>query len=219
MGQVNLLAFDTATSVCTIALKMNGKLFSRHEQAASDHSRLLLPMIDALLKEANADLSHIHAIAFGMGPGSFMGSRFALSTAQGLAFGLKIPVIPVSTLHILAQQAPTAAQVLAGWDARMQQLYVGLFSKTATGAAERLTEDQLISPQALPKTLLQPVIAIGNAWEVHKNRLPEGFSPLQIITAYPNAIDLVALAETAWQAGKCLSADQASAFYLRSAVQ
>lgn len=101
----NILAFDTATNACTVALQVGAKVYARHEIAPSQHAKLLLPLINDLLSEAKINLSDLNAVAFGCGPGSFMGVRLATATAQGLAFGLNIPLISISTLQILAQTA------------------------------------------------------------------------------------------------------------------
>ena len=99
---MKLLAFDTATEACTVALWLDGKVLERFEHQ-SQHSEHLLAMIDALLAEAELSISQLDAIAFGRGPGSFTGLRIGAGVAQGLAFAANLPVVPVSSLAALAQ--------------------------------------------------------------------------------------------------------------------
>lgn len=116
---MNILCFDTATDACTAALQIGDSVFSRFEIAPRMHAQLLLPMIQELITDAKIKLSDLNAIAFGCGPGSFMGVRLATGMAQGLAFGLSIPVMNVSTLQVIAQAAfekTGAKKIVSGWD-------------------------------------------------------------------------------------------------------
>jgi tRNA threonylcarbamoyladenosine biosynthesis protein TsaB len=104
------------------------KLFSRWEEAPRDHTRKILPMVQAVLEDAGISLSDLDAIAFGRGPGSFTGVRIGISVAQGLAFGAGVPLIGISTLAAMAQGAyrlDGAEQVLTAIDARMNEVYFG----------------------------------------------------------------------------------------------
>ncbi len=132
-----ILAIETATQACSAALLLdNGEVLSRLELAPRRHTALILPFIDALLSEAGIALNALDAVAFGVGPGSFMGLRLATSVAQGLAFGADLPVVPISSLRALAQVAllalPQENKVLAGWDARMGEIYWGLYKREST---------------------------------------------------------------------------------------
>src|SRR3990167_5183192 len=145
----NILAFETATNACSVALQVGDYVFSHHEIAPQQHAKLLLPMIQALLSEAKIKLSDLDVIAFGSGPGSFMGVRLAAATAQGLAFGLSIPLIPISTLRILAQTTPTVCPggfVLAGWDAKMHEIYWGFYRLDENNIMQSVIADQLCTP-------------------------------------------------------------------------
>ena len=102
---MRLLALDTATECCSVALWEDGALHIREQQAERGHGAHILNMIDDVLAAAGWSLRSLDAIAFGRGPGAFTGLRLAASLSQGLAYAAGLPVIPVSDLRALAQQA------------------------------------------------------------------------------------------------------------------
>ena len=104
MNELKILAVDTATEACSAALLVGDKVFSRWEEAPRDHTRKILPMVQAVLEDAGISLSDLDAIAFGRGPGSFTGVRIGIGVAQGLAFGAGVPLIGISTLAAMAQE-------------------------------------------------------------------------------------------------------------------
>ena len=104
MGTV-VLALETATEACSVALISGETIVGRHELAPRRHAELVLPMIDGVLAEAGLSRSAIDAIAVGRGPGAFTGVRLAISVAQGIALGLDRPVVTISTLAALALEA------------------------------------------------------------------------------------------------------------------
>jgi tRNA threonylcarbamoyladenosine biosynthesis protein TsaB len=129
---LRILALETSTDRCSVALMQGTDLRSRGTAAGQAHSDHVLPLIDALLAEAQIRLSALDAIAFGCGPGSFTGLRVACGVAQGLAFGAELPVVPVESLAAVAYQAWRASgagtqPVAVLLDARMQELYAGLY--------------------------------------------------------------------------------------------
>ena len=99
---MKILALDTSTEYCSVALLHGDAMALREERAGQRHSELLLPMIDLLLAGAGLPLASLDGIAFGAGPGSFTGLRIACGVAQGLALGAGVPVVPVGTLLALA---------------------------------------------------------------------------------------------------------------------
>ncbi len=130
--RMRLLALDTATEWCSVAVWCDGELLHREVPAERGHGTQLLSLIDALLAEAGLGLGALDALAFGRGPGAFTGLRLAASVTQGLAFSAGLPVIPVSDLRALAQQLATPAdpdsRVLVCHDARMGEVYWAGFS-------------------------------------------------------------------------------------------
>lgn len=125
---LKILAIETSTEVCSIGLSVYGQVMVAENEANQNHSEHVLPMIDELLKVNELSLSDIDVIGFGAGPGSFTGVRLACSVAQGLAFGVNTPVVPVSSLEALAQKTGKD-KVLVCQDARMNQVYAAAFER------------------------------------------------------------------------------------------
>ena len=146
---MKLLALDSATDYCSVALWQDGAISTREAHAERGHGVQLLTMIDALLGDAGIALTGLAAIAFGRGPGAFTGLRLAASVTQGLAFAAGLPVIPVSDLRALAQQLLVppheSARVLVCHDARMGEVYWAGF-KSIDGYACADTPERVAAP-------------------------------------------------------------------------
>src|SRR5690606_2310758 len=123
---MKLLAFETATEACSVAVLADGRVLERFEVAPRRHAELALPWAEALLAEAGLSRSQLDAIAVGRGPGAFTGVRLGVGLAQGVALALDLPVVPVSTLAALAARAPDG-RVVAAIDARMGEVYLGRY--------------------------------------------------------------------------------------------
>ena len=150
---MKLLALDTSSLACSVALQADDTLAWRHEERAREHTRLLVPMIEAVLAEAAIAVGDLDAIVLGNGPGSFIGMRIATSVAQGLAHGAGIRIVPVSSmLGVAAEVMATegAGAVAVCQDAHMDEVYLGLYAAGAGGlpelvGAERLHDQSVIS--------------------------------------------------------------------------
>ncbi|MDP1574071.1 MAG: tRNA (adenosine(37)-N6)-threonylcarbamoyltransferase complex dimerization subunit type 1 TsaB [Coxiellaceae bacterium] len=222
---MNILAFDTATNACTAALQVGDQIFSRHKIAPREHASLLLPQIQALCDEASFDIAELNAIAFGCGPGSFMGVRLATGIAQGLAFGLNIPLIPISTLQIIAQTAfEKSAEkfILAGWDARIEEIYWGFYEIDHTDIAQPIINDQLGAPSGVDIVSFGHIgfTLAGNAWDVYQDQLPAPLSQAKqkFTDLYPEARAMLTIAKAKYLANEHVSPDAAHPHYIRHHV-
>jgi tRNA threonylcarbamoyladenosine biosynthesis protein TsaB len=230
---VRLLGLDSATENCSAALLIDGDLHGRAARLERGHAQQLLPMVDALLREAGLGLSALDAIAFGRGPGAFTGVRLAASVTQGLAFAAGLPVIPVSDLRALAQRLmdpPDACErVLVCLDARMQEVYAGCFTRGADGLAQPAGAET-VSP---PAQVRLPADWHGEArGSAGGSQLPFGVGPgfaryaalRQLVRGapqaelLPRATEIVRLAVPAWTTGQILPPEQALPLYLRDNV-
>ena len=216
-----LLALDTATEACSVALLHEGQILSHYEVIPRLHAQRLLPMIKQLLADAAVPMSALDGIAFGRGPGAFTGVRIAVGVVQGLSFALDRPVLPISNLAVLAQRSLReygATQVAAAIDARMDEVYWGCYC--AEQGEMRLQGSEAVLPpeQAmLPRAASGDWFAAGTGWGAYAERIPLTVSASDA-TMLPHAEDLLALARFAWARGEAVSADQAQPVYLRDQV-
>ncbi len=218
MAQI-LLALDTATEYCSVALSKNQQIFSRAEHCKNQHAAKLLGMIDDVLKQAQITLQDLDAIAFGCGPGSFTGVRIAVSVTQGLAYGLNKPVIPISTLQIMAQAAHQqygVKRALVALDARMQQIYYGCYVLDKNDLMQPEGELALLFPKQL---IISKGQGVGNGWQVYAHEFKHTEVVEQI---YPDIMPLanaaLPLAQVAFKQGLMIDPAHAVPIYLRNDV-
>lgn len=168
----SILAFDTSTPSCSVALIANGTLVGEDTRSGpGNYSALLLRMIERLMQDAALAISELDCIAVAQGPGSFTGLRVGISTAQGLGFALTKPLIGVSTLEIVAtQNMPFAGNVCAMLDARRGQVYTCLFKGTGNAAAA-LSEEHVICPEQWASSLQGPVLFCGCGAQVYQETI------------------------------------------------
>ncbi|MGA8709049.1 MAG: tRNA (adenosine(37)-N6)-threonylcarbamoyltransferase complex dimerization subunit type 1 TsaB [Steroidobacteraceae bacterium] len=164
---MKLLALDTATELCSAALWLDGASLTREDSRPRAAGELILGMIQSLLAEAGLTLAGLDAIGFGRGPGGFTGVRLATTVAQGLGFAAGLPLLPISDLRALAQQAgsqPDAARcVLVCQDARMGQVYWGCFETAGTRPRIALP---VTAPGAMEEAVADPAaVRLPEPWE------------------------------------------------------
>lgn len=225
---MKILAIDTATEACSAALYIDGELSSNYQLAPREHSRLILKMIDDLLSAANLSVSNLDAIAFGRGPGSFMGLRIAAGVVQGIAFAHDIPVIAISTLKAIALRAYEQNQcprILVAIDARMDEVYWAAYYHSEQ-QWQLAAEECVISPDKvhLPEVLNQSDelwVGAGSGWGSYKDRLLLTVN-CQLSTilpdCFPSAEVIAKLAVDEFNAGNTVTAAQAIPVYLRNDV-
>jgi len=147
---VNLLAIETSTDACSVALASGTDVRVDHRIAPREHARLVLPMIDTLLAEAGLARADLDGVAFGRGPGSFTGVRIAAAVTQGIALGLDIGVVGVSTLATMAQgcfRELGDTRVGVALDARLDEIYWGAF-REVDGVVRACTEERVCAAEA-----------------------------------------------------------------------
>ena len=169
-----ILAIETATEACSVALLLEDEVQERFEIAPRQHAALLLPFVESLLASAAIGLDRLDAIAFGCGPGSFTGLRIAAGMTQGLAFGANLPVVPVSTLAALAQGTVVqhgVRAVLAALDARMKEVYWGAFRCDDTGLVEPLGGEAVSVPQRVRVPAADHWVGAGSGWDSYADVL------------------------------------------------
>lgn len=220
----SVLALDTSTPACSVALSYQGQRYSRRALASREHTRLILPMVDEVLVEAGITLVDVEVLAFTTGPGSFTGIRIGFGVAQGLAYGSGLPVIPVSTLEVMAVAAADEFLLSAGeyvmpmLDARMDEIYWAVFCVKEDHSLTRVQPDSLDAPEnievALPDSA--KLCVVGDGWN-YADRL--SLKPAQIHQEYyPDAVAVLAIASQRYKAGEIESIENVQPVYLRDKI-
>ncbi|WP_445361407.1 tRNA (adenosine(37)-N6)-threonylcarbamoyltransferase complex dimerization subunit type 1 TsaB [Microbulbifer sp. ANSA003] len=222
---MKILALDTTSGACSVALISDGQLIERFVQAERDHTRRLLPMLDDVLAEAGIKLAGLDALAVSRGPGSFTGLRIAISSVQGLAYAADLPVVPVSSLAALALGARRShpdwgkSPVVAMLDARMQQVYWGVYSSDSP--CDSLIPEAVQNPEevllSLEKSeICTPIYGAGPG--LHYEAF-EGASLAAVDQAsLIHARDIAQLAVPLWEQGHTVTAEELEPVYLRNEV-
>ena len=228
---MNYLAIDASTEACSVALQVNGEIYSRYDLCPQSHSLQLLPMVDELLKEANITLAQCDGLIFGRGPGSFTAVRIGVGVAQGLAFAPNLPVVGVSSLQAMAQLAFMKYQktrVLSVIDARMSEVYNGYFvldennimqeQILADQKAEAVTAPELLA-ERLENISLLDVYGVGTGWDAYKEQLStlksnQGKPEIE----FPNAQAMLIIGQAAFARGEGVQAEDAQPVYVRDTV-
>jgi len=183
-------------------------------------SQVLLGMVQRVLRDANVKVSEIDAVAVGQGPGSFTGLRIGIGVAQGIAYGAGCVMIGVSSLQALAQQVPQDGLVIAGIDARMNEMYWGMFDKSRS-AVSQIGQLNVSAPETIALPTRDTVLLVGNAWSVYQSSLDRdlllGATRLDDVV-YPTAESVLALAHQAYQNQQCVSPLAFAPEYVRDNV-
>ena len=222
---MKILAIDAATEACSAALSIDGSVISRFEICPQQHSQKLLPFVDDILSEAGVKLSQLDGIAYGQGPGSFTGVRIGVSIAQGLAFAADLPVVGVSSLATMAQQAMMregAASVVAAIDARMSEIYLAAYCKQAGLAVLRGQE-----VVAKPETFLNELnaiegdelhLSVGTGWQTYGEVMRPQLKVQETQVLLPSAEFMLPLAVDSFSKGQGQAAEFAQPNYVRDEV-
>ncbi|GAA6939706.1 tRNA (adenosine(37)-N6)-threonylcarbamoyltransferase complex dimerization subunit type 1 TsaB [Helicobacter pylori] len=231
MKNVTLLALDTATEACSVALLRGGEKTYLAQFAQREHTKHILPMVDEILAQAGITLHQVDALVFGRGPGSFTGVRIGAGIAQGLAFGAALPVIPVSNLAAMAQAAYVqyqAENVLTAIDARMNEVYFAQWQaqKVRSDFGEFLDwqpviAEQVCSPSKVIEQVVQQhrenAVLAGTGWAAYPELKETNLGKVTEITL-PSALYMLDLALPKWFAGETISPLEIEPIYLRNEV-
>lgn len=215
---MNILAIDTSTEACSAALlRDDGAIFHDFEIAPRQHMRLLPEMMDRVMIASGLQKSMLSHCAFSNGPGAFTGIRIAAAHAQGIALALNIPLVPVSTLAVLAQVCLDRTDydnVLVALDARMQELYWAVYHRGGDGCAE-LAGTERLSSQG--KVAIDSTIEFGggHGW---LDALRDGARFPVDSGLLPDSKSLLKLAKKAIDRGLVVDAGRININYLRNQV-
>ena len=227
MQNLTLLALDTSTEACSVALLYHGEKTYINELAQRTHTKRILPMIDEILVNSGLGLTQVDALAFGRGPGSFTGVRVGAGIAQGLAFGADLPVIPVSNLTAMAQAAfelHQAENVVTAIDARMNEVYFSQLvrEKVRSDFTEffqwrEIITEQVCSPeQAINQLRDHNAFRVGTGWAAYSQFTEKNLTSSDI--ALPNALYMLELARVEYLQKRTISALEIEPIYLRNEV-
>ena len=223
--KLNILAIDSSTEACSAALlRDDGQVFAEFEIAPRQHTRLLSKMMDAVLDAGKTPKSSLTHCAFCNGPGAFTGIRIAAATAQGLAIGLEIPVITISTLATLAQASMdrhSLADTLVALDARMGEIYWAIYQRNKSGIATLKDSEKLDKLDKLNLETL-PASGAGHGWKVILENSPSWMVKHNDIVIdadlLPDARSLLKLARQALCENRVVKPENVQINYLRNQV-
>jgi len=222
---MKILALDTSTEACSAALLIDGDVRERYRVAPREHGALILPMMEELLGEAGIRPAQLDALAFGRGPGAFVGVRIATGVAQGIAFAADLPVIPVSSLAALAQSVDRS-HVYSAIDARMNEVYWGAFEKNSQGimeiqGEERVSPPEKVMPATATNTGSEPQwYGVGSGWGAYAEILSQCVANLIGYDSqrFPRAKHIAQIAQHDFAQGRCVDPANALPTYLRNDV-
>ncbi len=228
----SILAIETCSESCSVALQHKGVEFQQLSMEPRGHADHVLPMVEQVLAEADINLKSLDAIAFTRGPGAFTGVRIGTSVAQGLALGANLPLIAASSLAVLAQgsyRETLNEKCFAALDARMSEVYFGQYQLDSNGLMVALQDDQVASPNVISCVDEDKQISeqnkwhtIGAGWVNYSEDMIQRFKDWntqdQSEQLYPEAIDLLTLAQWHYINGDLLDPAEALPIYVRDQV-
>ena len=221
---MNLLALDTSSDACSVALQLDDNISEQHVVQPKEHTNILIPMIKDLLREAGAVIQDLEGIVLGNGPGSFIGVRIAASLSQGLAHGSGLKIVPISSMASIAAEVIDvhfANRVVVAQDARMNEVYLGIYKDDGNGLPIEETEE-----------VLQPIgkfsgvnsatisVAAGRAWHMYPELLALNRHLVSeaVDVQFPRARYLLVVAARSWQRGEAIRPEDLVPAYIRMKV-
>jgi tRNA threonylcarbamoyladenosine biosynthesis protein TsaB len=222
---MKLLALDTSSLACSVALQVDDQLVWRHEEQAREHTRILVPMIEDVLAEAGVRTTDLDGIVLGNGPGSFIGMRIGTSVAQGLAHGAGIRIAPVSSMLAVAAQVIADEGVRAvavSQDAHMNEVYLGLYAAGRDGVPGLVGAERIHDLSVITELELEPgrFTATGFGWQRYPALLASNrpFLAGASEVSHPSARYLLAAGRKLVESGAAVDPQDVVPAYLRQTV-
>lgn len=222
---MNLLALDTSSLACSVALQLGDTVIGRHEEQAREHTRLLVPMIEELLREGGIAPADLDAVVLGNGPGSFIGMRIATSVAQGLAHGAGVRIAPVSSMLAVAaevMEAEGAGAVAVCQDAHMDEVYLGLYAAAGGQPPQLVGAERLHGQSVIGELELEPgrFTAAGFGWQRYPQLLETNRPWLGAVSpvSHPCARHLLPAGRALAESGGAVDPQDVVPAYLRQTV-
>ena len=214
-----ILAVDTSTEACSVALQIGNETIAKFADEPRSHSRLLMPMVQQVLAEAQIKVNQLDAIGVSIGPGSFTGLRIGFGAVQGMAYGADIPVVPISTLKLMVatysrQQNTAVCEITALLDARMSEFNLGRYKLEDNNQIVALEDDRPVSAEQVIALIEanNPSAIIGDSGNLFETapQLADQFTQI-----YPNAIDILPMALQQFNQGLAVNIESIDLVYLR----
>ncbi|MDT9587698.1 MAG: tRNA (adenosine(37)-N6)-threonylcarbamoyltransferase complex dimerization subunit type 1 TsaB [Candidatus Arsenophonus melophagi] len=218
----HILAIDTATEACSVALWRDGNIFRKFIISPRERTRKILPIVEQCLAKAHLNLQDISVVAFSRGPGSFTGVRISVGIAQGLALGVNLPIIGISSLLTMAQGAYRKSgvrKILVALDARMGEIYSACYELKNDGYWHGEETEAVLKPeQFLVKInrLSGKWAVAGKGWLAYPVLGMTNLNLLESGIYLPDAQDMLLIALQAWKQGKTVRVEEAQPVYLRN---
>ena len=219
---MNLLALDTSSIACSVAASQGGEVIDRHVEGAREHTKILMPMINSVMREAGLGFADLDAIVLGNGPGSFIGMRIGASVAQGIAYAAGLGIAPVSSLLAVAAAAfdeLDGDRVVVTQDARMNEVYWGVYRRGEPGIPIAESPECIV-PARHTCTSADLFIAAGGGWDRYAELMAGNAGRVIAMAAsrFPRARSLLAPGAHLVRCGETVDPPFLEPAYLRNRV-
>ncbi len=220
---MRLLAIETSSEACSVALQDGEVVKEQYRVEPRAHTRILLPMIRALLDESGITAKNLDAVVLGNGPGSFIGMRISASVAQGLCFGAGLPLVPVSSLAAVAAEvieSEAAEKVAVAQDARMNEVYFAAYLANDQGLPVAQEPESIVPVERRDLLAGTGWTAAGGGWQRYP-QLAAGCAVAIVTTSavlHPRARYLLKIGAAAYRQGQSIEAERLQPAYLRTKV-
>lgn len=215
---MKILGIDTTTRFLCLGLYVDGRFYEYSLETGRSLSALLVPTIQRVIAAAGLKIPDIDYFACGLGPGSFTGMRIGIATIKGLSIVRNKPVVGISTLDILAENAPVNnALIVPAIDARRGLIYCGSYKREQQGLLKRKSEYLLLNLDEFIKKFNSKPIVIGDAAVLYGDKMLSRIKGATILDKdywFPKAHNLLSLALAKIRARRFSSAQTIKPIYL-----